>query len=231
MTSIALREISNSTARCMLKVSLANKMARSILVTYIERLVTTNMSDVIRTHITGELSLCMRVSLNQLMLVSTKQKLEAIRFSVFKAKETAILVQLGSLMTSMETGLMQTNAISNWVATGRIWYTKRRALLMRPNGSTADALMRLCPELSKTNLAMSRTNTSVKRWLMKRATTRLDFRTMVSAGLISHLSMINLELHKTAESWAPNTPTSCGLRLTKYLSTNTWAATRTTSRD
>jgi len=215
----------------MLKVSLANKMARSILVTYIERLVTTNMSDVIRTHITGELSLCMRVSLNQLMLVSTKQKLEDIRFSVFKAKETAILVQSGSLMTSMATRLMQTNAISNWVATGRIWYTKRRAQLMRPNGSTADALMRLCPELSKTNLAMSRTNMSVKRWLTKRATTQLDCRTMVSAGLIAHLPMIGSELHKTVKSWALSRPTSCGLRLSKFLSTNTWAATRMKNRN
>jgi len=102
---------------------------------------------------------------------------------------------------------------------------------MRANGSTADASRRPYPESSKTNLAMYRINMSAKRWLTKRATTRLDFRTMVSAGLIAHLSMISKELHKTAESWAPNRPTSCGLRLTKYLSTNTWAATRTTNLD
>lgn len=102
---------------------------------------------------------------------------------------------------------------------------------MRVNGSTVGALRRQCPESSKTNLAMSRTNTSVKRWLTKRATTQLDCRTMVSAGLIAHLPMISSELHKTAESWALSRPTSCGLRLSKYLSTNIWAATRMKNRN
>ena len=189
------------------------------------------MSGALLTSPTTMLSLTMKVLSNQWMLAFKRQRLKIIQLLAFKTMVGAILVQLASHMTSMATQLNQIYAINNLAATGKTLCIRKRALLMRVNGSTAVASRSQCPESSKTSLAMSRTNTSVKRWLTKRATTQLDCRTMVSAGLIAHPPMISSELHKTAESWALSRPTSCGLRLSKFLSTNTWAATRMKNRN
>jgi hypothetical protein len=140
----------------------------------------------------------------------------------------ALLVLLASLMISMAMELMQFNAINLLVATIKIWFTRKRAQLMRVNGNTGDVSRRAHPESLKINLARSRISMSVRSWLTKRATTLLDFRTTVSVGQITRQHMIRSDLLKTAELWVQNRLTSCGLKLIKLLSTNTWAASRMT---
>ena len=127
----------------------------------------------------------------------------------------AIPVLLASLMISMAMELMHFNAINLLVATGKIWFTRRRAQLMRVNGNTGDASRRAHPESLKLNLARSRISMSVRSWLTKRATTLLDFRTTVSVGQIPRQHMIRSDLLKTAELWVQNRLTSCGLKLIK----------------
>jgi hypothetical protein len=112
-TSIALRATSSLTVRSTWKASRAPNLARSISNTFTHRVVTTSTSGATLTSNTTEHSLTMRGLLSQWTLALLKLRLKGIRFSPFKAMETATLVPSGSHMISMAMEQMHSNAINN----------------------------------------------------------------------------------------------------------------------